>query len=396
MNEIVIAGAGTGAYQHLTLEVMNAIEGADVVVSSSRFFNLVPVGKKFIGLKNFSETFDEIKKLSGKILILVSGDPCLYSMLQLVKKNFGDTNIKVLSGISSFQILCAKSCESWNNTRIFSGHGRELNIGEFLNTIERNEKVILFCDKKFSPQWVCNILKNFDEIEVFIGSNLGGDDEIFLSGSPQKFYDTTFSELSIILIKNYAVYLHDSIHLCDKDFLREKNIVMTNENVRAVIISKLELQHDSLLWDIGAGSGSISICAAYENLSMQVYAIEKKHEAVNLISRNIQKFHLHNIQIHEGIASDIIKNIPVPTHVFIGGSGGELEKIFDFIIQIKSSVHVVIACVTLENFNQAYTIMKDMKNFEAIQISTTSSKILNDELTMMKANNPVIIMSADT
>ena len=395
MNDITIAGAGTGSLQHLTPEVVNAINEADVVVLSSRFLNLVPNDKKIIILEDFNETFKKIQNESRNILILVSGDACLYSLLPLVKKFFADKNIKVLPGLSSFQILCAKAGEVWNDAKILSGHGRELNTGNFLNIVERNKITIIFCDKKNSPDYICDKLKDFSDIEIFIGSNLGNEDEIFLHGRPSEFLYKKFPELSIILIKNNAVYSLNKLHLRDCNFFREKEIVMTNENVRAVILSKLELKKDSIFWDIGAGSGSVSISAAHENLSIEVHAIEKNSQAVKLIAKNSAKFHIHNIKIYEGLASGIIKNLPAPTHIFIGGSGGEMQKIFNIITKLKSPVRVVTACVTLENFSQAYSIMKRQKNFEATQISVTSSRPLNEELTLMKANNPVVILSAD-
>ncbi|MBQ7195924.1 MAG: precorrin-6y C5,15-methyltransferase (decarboxylating) subunit CbiE [Synergistaceae bacterium] len=395
INEITVAGVGSGSELTLTPEVKNTIEGADIIVSSLRFSELIPANKEFIPLTKIQDTFVKIQNYSGKILILVSGDPGLYSLLPLVKKFFHDTNIKVLPGLSSLQILCAYACESWNDAKIFSGHGRELNVGEFLNFVERNQRTILVCDKKFSPTWACDELKNFESIEVFIGSNLGSHDEIFLHGKPSNFLYKTFPELSIMLIKNHDIYSFNKLFLRNSDFLREKDIVITNENVRAAIISKLELTSDSLLWDIGAGSGSISIGVALLYLSMQVYAIEKNTKAVELIKKNIAKFHLHNIEIHEGLASKIIKNLPIPSHVFIGGSGGEMKQILDFITKIQSSLRIVVACVTLENFNLAYDLMKGMKNFETTQISVTSSRPLNDDLTLMKANNPVMILCAD-
>ena len=399
MNKITVAGAGTGAFLHLTPEVKKALEDAEIIIASSRFLNLLPDDKNFIDLKNFmafckDKTPPPPLNNEKNILILVSGDSGLYSLLPLVKKHFN--NIKVLPGLSSLQVLCAYACETWNDAKILSGHGRELNSGEFLNIVERNEKVILFCDKKISPKWACEKLKDFSNLEIFIGSNLGNENEIFLRGSPKDFYKKIFPELSIILIKNHEIYKHEKNILRDKDFLREKNIVMTNENVRAVILSKLELNNNSLLWDIGAGSGSISVSAAYENLSMEIHAVEKNPEAANLISRNAAKFHLHNINIHEGKAGEIIKNLPVPSHVFIGGSGGELKNIFDFITKLENKIKIVIACVTLENFNQAYEVMKNLKNFEYVQISVTSSKPLNENLTLMKAQNPVMILSVLT
>ena len=389
MNEITIAGAGSGSSLHLTPEVKSAIEEADAVAASPRFAGLIPSGKRFIELGNFRETFGKIKDEPGKVLILASGDPGLYSLLPLAKKFFGE--VRVLPGISSLQLLCARACESWGDAKILSGHGRALSAGTFLNVVERNRVTILLCDRRISPQWVCDKLKDFEAVEVFVGSNLGSAEEIFLHGSPSSFTEKIFPELSIMLVRNSKVYAPERLKLRDRDFIRESGIVMTNESVRSVILQRLELNESSVLWDIGAGSGSVSVGAAHENISLDVHAVERNHEAVNLIRRNAEKFHLHNIKIYKGMASEVISELPRASHVFIGGSGGELEKIFSLLPPAR----VVLACVTLETFNRAFDLMKDMANFEAVQIFSVRGEELGGSLTLMKANNPVMILSGE-
>ena len=399
MNEIIVAGAGTGSAKHMTSEVIEAIRNSDFIFAASRLKKLIPAEKTFYEIRNFDETFTEIENSDGRILILLSGDAGFYSLLPLIKKRFPNTKIKVLSGISSLQMICSRAGEVWSGAKILSGHGRVLNMGFFLNIIERERLTVLLCDKKNSPDFICKNLAKISGncIEVYIGENLGSDDEKFLNGSPKEFLNCEFSELSIMLIKNHDVYKPQKSFLDDKDFLREKNIVMTNENVRAVIISKLAFHENSLFWDIGAGSGSVSICAAHENpFSLEIHSVECNPEAVNLILRNAGKFRLHNINIHAGRAVNIIKNLPEPTHVFIGGSDGELPEILEFLSNLEKPVKIVIASVTLETFSTAYEIMKDMSNFEAVQIAVTTSKNLNEKLTLMHANNPVMLLSALT
>ena len=178
----------------------------------------------------------------------------------------------------------------------------------------------------------------------------------------------------------------------DRDFLREPDIVMTNESVRSVIISRLELFPEAVFWDIGAGSGSISIGAGNEFPFADIHAVERNPVAASLISRNASRFHLHNITVHSSRALDVIGELPKPSHVFIGGSDGEMPGILP---ALKKPVRVVIACVTLETFTEAYGIIREWENFEAVQISAIASKPLAPSLTMMKANNPVMILSAE-
>ena len=388
MREIVIAGAGLGSLIH---EVMKAVDDSDTVFVDSRFAGIIPAGKKVIDIRNFSQLENE----SGKILILVSGDPGVFSLLPVIKKRYPDENITVLPGISSLQAICAKAGETWHNAAILSGHGRTLSAGKFLNTVERNRITVLFCDRNISPSWACEKSACISGVEVVIGSCLGGNDERIFSGSPQDFAGCKFPELSIILIRNNNPYTPERLFLRDKDFIRDKNIVMTNESVRSVIISRLEMGNDSVFWDIGAGSGSISVNAGNIFPYSEIHAVDFNPKSAELISRNAAKFHLHNITVHNSRALEVIDELPGPTHIFIGGTDGELAGLFAKIKAMKNPLRVVIACVTLETFTEAYTIFRELRNFEAVQISASSSKTLTPSLTMMKANNPVMILSAE-
>ena len=385
---LTIAGAGTG-------EIINSVEKAinesDIIFAHERFKYLVPADKKFVALKNFSEIFDIIESESGNKLILVSGDPGIYSLLPLVKKRFSD--FRVIPGVSSLQVICAHACESWQDAKILSGHGRKIKPANFLNIIERSRLTILFCDENISPEWACKKLADFRELDIFIGERLGSPDEKIYSGIPEDLITQKFLQPSIILIRNNNIY--EPLKLCDKNFLRESGIHITNENIRAIILDKLALSQDSILWDIGAGSGSISVAAAHEFIYSEVHAIECKSQATKLISRNAQKFHVHNICVHEGRALEVIKNLPVPTHVFIGGSNGELTGILEYLSGLKISMRLVIECVTIETLCSAFNFMKDYKNFELTQAAINTSKNISNSITLMKAHSPVNILCAD-
>ena len=388
MREIIVAGAGTGALSQITPEVRDAINSADVIFADKRLHSLIPAGKRVLDIMSWRKNSEE----SGRIVILVSGDPGMFSLMPIIMKHC--RNITVLPGISSLQAICAKAGETWHDAAILSGHGRPLSPSTFLTTIERNRITILFCDSNISPSWACEKLAVMKDVDVVIGSCLGAENETVLKGKPEKFTDTAFPSPSIVLIRNNNPYTPERLHLRDKDFLREPDIVMTNESVRSVIISRLELRADSVFWDIGAGSGSISVSAGNEFPFAEIHAVECNSEAADLVSRNAGKFHLHNITVHNSRALEVIGNLPVPSHVFIGGSDGEMSGILAKISAMNEAVRVVVACVTLETFTEAYGIMREWENFEAVQVSAVASKTLAHSLTMMKANNPVMILSA--
>ena len=389
MREIIIAGAGTGS---ITPEVQEALLRADVICASERFTSLIPEGRRYIPLKHIDESLTQIAHESGRVMILVSGDPGLYSLLPLVKRRFPDELITVLPGISSIQALCARVGESWSDAVILSGHGRNLNAGRFLNLVERNRLVILFCDKTHSPQWACERLSGISGVDVVIGENLGSESELVLSGLPADFVNHDSPELSLMLVRNSSPYVPDNLHPRDSEFVRAEGVVMTNESVRAVILGRLDVRRESVFWDIGAGTGSISVCVGLERPECEVHSVEYKPDAVRVIAMNAAKFHLHNIAVHEGRALDVIYELPVPSHVFIGGSEGELAGILEHIARLDTSVHVVAACVTLETFSTAYTLMKGLRDFEAVQVSVNEAKYLTPSSTLMKPKCPVVIL----
>ena len=388
MREIIVAGAGTGASSQITPEAREAIDSADVIFADKRLRSLIPAGKRVIDIMSWQKISEE----SGHVVILVSGDPGIFSLMPTIRKHCH--NITVLPGISSLQAICSRAAETWNDAAILSGHGRALSPSTLLTTAERNRITILFCDGNISPSWACEKLAIIEDVDVVIGSCLGAENETVLKGKPKDFAGNELPSPSIILIRNNNPYIPERLHLRDKDFLREPDIVMTNESVRSVIMSRLELSPNSVFWDIGAGSGSISISAGNEFPFADIHAVERNPEAADLISRNAEKFHLHNITIHNSRALDVIGNLPKPSHVFIGGSDGEMSGILAKISAMNEAVRVVVACVTLETFTEAYEIMREWENFEAVQISATASKTLAPSLTMMKANNPVMILSA--
>ena len=379
MREIIIAGAGTG---QITPEVQEAISEAEVIFCAQRFHYLIPDGKRIMDIMNFNAMEQE----KGNVLILVSGDTGLFSLLPVIKRRFPDERIKVLPGISSLQVICARIGDSWHDAAILSGHGRPLRPGVFLNTVERNRITILFCDKNISPEWACANLCSIPGVEVFIGERLGTHEERVTSGTPSGLS----YEPAIVLVRNNNPYTPANLFPRDSDFLRAENIVMTNEAVRPVILSRLNLNNSATFWDIGAGTGSISVCAGLAFPYSDIHAVDYKLEATAVISRNAQKFHLHNITVHDGRALDVIGGLPQPSSVFIGGSEGELAGILAHL----HDVHVVVACVTLETLNTAYSIMREWRDFEAVNVSVSSSRVLTPSATLMKPQAPVMILSA--
>lgn len=178
----------------------------------------------------------------------------------------------------------------------------------------------------------------------------------------------------------------------DEWFIRGK-VPMTKSEVRAVSISKLELRQDSVLYDIGAGTGSVSIEAALQMGEGHVYAIERNREAVGLIAENQKKFHVENMTVVHGSAPESLTGLPCPTHIFLGGSGGAMEGILKWVLEKNPSVRIVANVIALESLSQILSLTETLR----IPAEVVSVQIARGEKTgryhLMKGQNPVYVIA---
>lgn len=181
--------------------------------------------------------------------------------------------------------------------------------------------------------------------------------------------------------------------IADEQFIRGK-APMTKEEVRTVSLAKLKLKEDSLCYDVGAGTGSLSIEMALRAHQGKVWAIEKKEEAVDLIRQNKVRFVADNLKIIEGLAPEAMQDLPAPTHVFIGGSSGNLKQIVELLLQKNKEVRIVINCITLETVSEALETAKlfGFTENEIVQLNVSRSKAIG-RYHMMMGENPIYIIT---
>ncbi|MGM0472250.1 MAG: precorrin-6Y C5,15-methyltransferase (decarboxylating) subunit CbiT [Bacillota bacterium] len=178
----------------------------------------------------------------------------------------------------------------------------------------------------------------------------------------------------------------------DQEFIRGQ-LPMTKEEVRAVTISKLRLTEDSVVYDLGAGSGSISMEAGLIAQQGRVYAVEKKEAGIKLIRSNITEFGLSNVEAILGEATTVIEDLPPADRVMIGGSGGELEQILTLVDQrLVPGGRVVINAITLDTLAQARSKLEELDyELEICNIAVTRTKAVAD-YQMLQGMNPVYII----
>lgn len=399
-NELFVVGAGPGAPDCLTAEAYAIIDGADCVVAAPRNLNLARGRGRLLPLKDFSETFEKIEEelKKGSVAVLVSGDPCMYSLLPLLKKKFGGTQLKVIPGISSLQSLCCEAGVSWEDALILSGHGRQVSESQLLTAADRNGKIIFFCGADKSPAWVCQTLAagGHGELEVVVGERLSYRDQRISCGSPSLLARRAFDPLSVVLIRNSKPWTPSFNRLRDEDFIRSQ-IPMTKSEVRSLILDRLELTPDAVFWDIGAGTGSISISAALMCPAGEVHAIESDPCAVELEKQNKEKFHCFNMKIYQGRCPAVMEYLPRPTHIFIGGSGGALKEILESAVSYGKGIRVVVSAVSLQTMSVAADMLRGpgFTSLDVTQLAVNKSKIAGNSKIMV-AQNPITVFSAWT
>ena len=339
------------------------------------------------------------------ITVLLSGDTGFYSGAkrlagQLAERfrdnahgNSRNCRIELAPGISSVAYLAARLGTSWEDAALVSLHGKD---EDFIQTVDRNRKTILLLGGGQSGEKVLGRLKEYgmDHVTVHAGSRLSYEDERIVSGKPSELSEKDLAGLCTVLIENPFPERGASPHVRDGEFIRGR-VPMTKEEVRAVSIARLQLTEDAVVWDVGAGTGSVSVEAARSGNRIRVYAVEKNPEALELIRENRKKFRADGIRIVPGEAPGVLETLEAPTHVFIGGSSGNLQEILSCVLEKNENARIVVNAISLETVKEVMEAAESgtLKSPEITQLTVSRSRELG-RYHMMTGQNPVYIVSA--
>lgn len=448
MKLLTIAGGGPGNEALMLPRARAAVNAAGYVFADQRYAGLVTHGR----MEVFGKILHTVERIREKleecdVTVIVSGDPLFYSLTRTLQRRLPEARIRIIPGIGSLQYLAARCGRTTEDAVFLSAHGRELSASALLDQVRSHEGVYLLCDREHHPGYIAGLLSagGLGSVTMCVGSRLSYEDEQIVEGTAESFQGQTFANLCVVgifggggalatpedgvpcdckavacpalegsdlpsdsgtLSTDQPLGMGDhgaggnSALLCDGDFIRDK-VPMTREEVRWAILGKLQLHGGAVVWDIGAGTGSVSMecgrmlkmlglaaAADAPNRTPQpagnelaasaadavgpdqtpqpsdvkpsaaagsgaVYAVERNADAIRLIEQNKEKFGLENIHVIHGDALDCIGSLPVPDCVFIGGSGRELGQLLAHIRGLGRGIRVVTACVTLETVSDA-------------------------------------------
>ena len=390
--KIYIVGTGMDGAKTLTREAMEAIGKSDVLIGAERM--LEPF--KSLGKPMFAEyRSDDIERYLEDnsfitAAILMSGDCGFFSGAKKLSDKLAKYSPEVICGISSPVYLCSKLAKEWSDCFFVSLHGKKSNI---VRNVRAHKKTFFLLGGDVSPADVCRRLCEYrmGEIYVYIGKNLGYDNELILSGKASEFVENDTDGLCVMLCENpdYEQFIPSGID--DEKFIRG-NVPMTKSEIRTVAVAGLDIGAESVCWDIGSGTGSVAIEMALRCVNGMVCAVEKNLEAVSLIEKNKLKFGCDNIIVFSGDATDVLNQLPVPDAVFVGGSSGQLSKIIETAVAMNSNLRLTVTAVSMETLFECTSIL-DVLGFEAeiTQIAVTHTRKVGRH-TMLNAENPIWII----
>ncbi len=395
---ITLLGIGMGSLGQLTLDGYQACREADLFIGARRMLRtLEPFDKPVYESCKSDEILRYIHEHPEyhRVVVALSGDVGFYSGAKKLLAGMEEEKVDLISGISSVMYFCSRLHTSWEDVALVSTHGRKTNLTA---AVRENEKVFALVSGAKGMREICRELMDngLSDVRLWIGQDLSYPDEKIVEGTPEELLSENFSSLLVVLAVNPRAGDHLVTHgIPDACFIRGE-VPMTKEEIREIALSKLHLTRNSVLYDVGAGTGSVSVEAARMAVEGKVFAVEKKPEAVELIGQNARKFGVTNLIVTQGTAPEALADLPAPTHTFIGGSGGRLSAVLDAVRMKNPDTRFVVTAVSLETEAAltAYLQQHPPLHRDLVRVSCAKEKEAGRSH-IMTAQNPVLTAAFD-
>lgn len=361
--KIHVIGIGDDGLDAVSAAVRKTIDDADLVLGTERTLALVSdaKGRRHVITADLDELVATLEQsLDQRTVLLIYGDPMFYGLARYVCERLGKERFVVVPHVSSMQLAFARVMESWEDAYLSDLARHPLDA--VLEKVRTAQKVGLFTTDQCGPSEVARGLldRHIDYFTVYVCENLGARDERVTRGSLQDIADQEFSPLNVlILIRDVdapdrpreAVGRRLFGNL-DEAFLQSqpKQGLLTPSEVRSIALAQMDIAPSSIVWDIGAGSGSVSIEAAQMASDGAVFAIEMDAEDHGLIKGNADRFGVANVTAILGRAPEACDSLPDPDCVFIAGGGREVTRIAEAAYErLRENGRLVVNVVSVDH-----------------------------------------------
>ena len=395
---VTLIGMGSGQPENLTLQGLAALRQADLILGARRLLAVLPADCT----ENRAAAYrpDEVAELlqtSGaeNAVLVYSGDTGFYSGASSMMEKLEALGVRarVLPGLSSIQLLAAALGRPWQGWNLVSAHGRTCDpVAECM----QGRPTFFLTGGSEDPATLCAQLaaEGFGDVQGVVGQCLGTPEEKLFRGSVKELAAGRFNSLSVLLVEAAEVLPRRAPGLPDEAFERG-DVPMTKQEVRAAVLAKLAVRPEDILWDVGAGTGSVSVELALAAPRGRVYAVECRPEGCALIKANREKFRTRNLVLVEGLAPAALSDLPAPDAVFIGGSKGSLAAIVDAALDKNPDARICVSAIALESLSAAVAALTAKgRTVQVSQIAVSRARAVGG-LHLMMAQNPIYLITGE-
>jgi precorrin-6Y C5,15-methyltransferase (decarboxylating) len=404
---LVVVGIGHDGPAGLSPEARAHVAAARVLAGGRRHLDFFPDwrGEKVVLGADVAAFVGALKGRyrQAKAVVLASGDPLFYGIGRALLEAIPKEDLLFLPQVSSVQLAFARVKEAWHDARVVSLHGRPLEA--LAPAVEAREaKIAVLTDPRNHPAAVAEFLRRLgaaDAYALWVCENLGGPDERVSRHAPAALRDETFSPLNVVVLLRQGEAPPCGAEDVPLLGIPESSLLhrpgprgmITQREVRLLALCHLELRPGDVLWDVGAGSGSVSLEAARLSPRLQVFAVERDAEAFRRLTANVARFGAGRVRAVHAEAPEGLAGLPGPNAVFLGGSGGRLAELLAAVAErLEPAGRVVLNCITLENFARAWEGLRELGlGPEATSVQLAHSRPLG-RLHSLEPDNPLFIL----
>ena len=406
--KIPIIGVGPDGLAGLATRSRDLLLAAEVVYGSESALRLLPelTGERVRIGADLPDIVERIKAgLDAKRqAVAATGDPLFYGTARYLCEKVGPDAFEVVPHVSSMQLAFARVKESWEEAYLTDLSTRTLD--GVLDKVRVAETVGLFTSDTYPPNRVARELlaRGIDYFRAYVCENLGGKDERITQGELSELQDLRFDPLNVMILRRKP-NVPDRQRAGDKlsrfgnpdDVFaqtRPKTGLITQAEVRAVALARLDLRPGDVAWDVGAGSGSVAIEMANLLSPGVVYAIEQDTADYHLIVANAEKFGVTNVKPVFGTAPAVFAGLPTPDAVFVGGNGGEVARLLEAaFVALRPDGRLVANVGTLEMISATYAVLKRLATNVDVLLLNFARGVEQLESLRFEAVNPTVLLT---
>ena len=412
-HKITIIGIGDDGLEGLTRQALDQIACAGTVFGTASLLRKVEQSPAHVAGQRMETAIADLDQMAAAIdnaqqlpvVLLASGDPLFYGTSRFLCDKLGKDRFEVLPHVSSMQLAFARVKESWDEAYLTNMATQT--VPRVVERIRSSEKVGIFTTDETPPAAIAKALleQGIDYFTAYVCENLGSRDERVTRGTLQEIGKQTFASLNVMILLRMPNVPDRPANLKGKRIFgnpdecfmqsRPKRGLLTPSEVRAIALAELDLGPQSVMWDVGAGSGSVAIESAMLAPSGRVFAIEMAAEDYNLLIENSRKFGTSNVVPILGEAPDAWKDLPDPDAIFVGGTGRAVVKLVEEAwSRLRVGGRLVVNIASVENLTGVEHLLRQLAtDSKVLMINLARSQQVFEELRFESANPSFLIVA---